>query len=269
LIPEAVNMPRRCATLWRASLAAVLMQVLIVAAASAGPYEDAQQAYDKRDYASALRLYRRLAQRGNPKAQEALGGMYSRGEGVAQDKVEALVWFNMADAERTGLRAYNKGDYPTALRIFRPLAKRGQVLAEYVIGLMYANGQGLPQDYHKTMQWHRKAAEQGEAKAQFSVGILYFKGLGTKVDHAEALKWYRRAANQGDPAAQYNLGAMYAKGDVVKRDPVTADMWYTLAATAQVRAAAAAQRQLAKSMSAAQRAEALKRARAFTPTPEP
>lgn len=262
-------MTRRCVTLWRASLAALLLQLAVAATAVAGPYEDAQQAYSKGDYAAALRLYRPLARRGNPKAQEAIGGMYSRGEGVPQDKAEALVWFNMADAERTGLRAYNKGDYATALRIFRPLAARGQVLAEYVIGLMYANGQGLPQDYRKTMQWHRKAAEQGEAKAQFSVGVLYFKGLGTKRDHAEALKWYRRAANQGDPAAQFNLGAMYAKGDVVKRDPVTADMWYTLAATAQVRAAALAQRQLVKTMSPDQRAEALKRARAFTPTPEP
>lgn len=262
-------MSRRYATLLRAFSTALLLQLALSATALAGPYEDAQAAYAKGDYATALRLYRPLAQRGNAKAQEALGGMYARGEGVAQDKAEALVWFKMADNERTGLKAYNKADYATALRIFRPLAERGQVLAEYVFGLMYANGQGVPQSFHQAMTWHRKAADQGEAKAQFSVGLMYFKGLGVPVNRAEAFKWYSRAAAQGDPAAQYNLGAMYARGEAVKRDPVQADTLYILAATARLRAAAAAQRRLARSMTVAQRAEAEKRARAFVPKPEP
>jgi uncharacterized protein len=262
-------MSRRHATLLCALFTALLLQLAVAATGHAGPYEDAQRAYNKRDYATALRLYRPLAQRGNAKAQEALGGMYARGEGVPQDKAEALAWFKMADNERTGLKAYNKSDFATALRIFRPLADRRQVLAEYILGLMYANGQGVPQDLGKAMQWHRKAAEQGEAKAQFSVGIMYFKGLGVPVNRAEAFKWYSRAAAQGDPAAQYNLGAMYAKGEAVERDPVKAETLYILAATARLRAAATAQRQLAKSMTAAQRAEAEKQARAFVPKPEP
>jgi TPR repeat protein len=262
-------MSRHYAALWRALLTALLMQLALAATAVAGPYEDATLAYKKGDYAAALRLYRPLAQRGNAEAQDALGGMYARGEGVPQDKAEALVWFQMADSERKGLIAFNATNYATALRIFRPLADRGQVLAEYVIGLMYANGQGVPQDFGQAMKWHRKAADQGEPKAQFSVGVMYFKGLGTAVNHAEAFKWYRRAADQGDPAAQYNLGAMYAKGEVVAQDKVTAAMWYTVAATARVRAAEAAKRQLARSMSPAQLAEAEKRARAFKPKPEP
>lgn len=261
-------MSRHDARRWRAVTSALLLQLAIAAAAYAGPYEDAQSAYSKHDYATALKLYRPLAQRGSAQAQEALGGMYARGEGVAQDKAEALVWFKMADNERTGLMAFNKADYATALRIFRPLAERGQVLAEYVLGLMYANGQAVPQDYRQAMAWHRKAADQGEAKAQFSVGVMYFKGLGTKTDHSQAFKWYSRAAAQGDPAAQYNLGAMYDKGDSVKRDPVKAAALYTLAATARIRAAAVAKRQLAKSMTAAQLAAAEKQARAFTPKPE-
>ena len=262
-------MSRHGATLLCTIATALLLQLAIVATAFAGPYEDAQSAYGKHDYATALKLYRPLAQRGNAKAQEALGGMYKRGEGVPQDNAEALVWFEMANSERTGLIAFNRSDFAKALRIFKPLADRGQVLAEYVLGLMYANGQGVPPDFGKAMALHRKAADQGEAKAQFSVGVMYFKGLGTKVDHAEAFKWYTRAANQGDPAAQYNLGAMYDKGDAVKRDPVKAAALYTLAATARLRAAAAAKRQLAKSMTAAQLAQAEKEARAFTPALEP
>ncbi len=262
-------MSRHDATRWRAFATALLLQLALAAAAYAGPYEDAQRAYKQGDYATALKLYRPLARRGNAQAQEALGGMYSRGEGVPQDKAEALVWFKMANDERSGLLAYNKGDYAKALRILKPLAAREQVLAEYILGLMYANGQAVPQDFRQAMAWHRKAAEQGEAKAQFSLGVMYFKGLGTKTDHALAFKWYSRAAAQGDPAAQYNLGAMYAKGDSVKRDPVRAAALYTLAATARIKAAAAAKRQLAKSMTAAELAAAEKQARAFAPKPEP
>jgi TPR repeat protein len=259
---------RHCAAFFGA-LISLLVQLAITGTAAAWTYEDAQTAYSKKDYATALRIYRELAQRGNAKAQEAVGGMYERGEGVPEDKVEALKWFEMAQAERNGLLAFNRGDFATTLRIFRPLAERGQVLAEYTIGLMYANGQGVPQDYTEAMKWHLKAAAQGEAKAQFSVGVMYFKGLGTPRNLAEAFKWYRRAADQGDPAAQYNLGAMYDKGEAVKRNPVMAATLYTLAATARVTAAAAAKRRLAMSMTAAQLTEAEKQARAFKPKREP
>jgi TPR repeat protein len=235
----------------------------------AGPYEDAQAAYGRGDFATALKLYRPLAQRGDARAQDAIGGMYERGEGgLPKDTAEALQWFKMAENERLALKAYNDADYATASRIFRPLADRGQILAEYLIGLMYANGQGVPQDFAEAMKWHRRAANQGEAKAQFSVGVMYFKGLGTPTNHAEAFKWYRRAAEQGDPTAQFNLGAMYDKGEVVKRDPVTALMFYDLAAVYAIKGAITAKARLKKSLSAAQVAEADKRVLAWRPKRE-
>lgn len=262
-------MSRHHATLLGALLTALLMQLAVAATAMAGPYEDAQAAYGKGDFATALKLYRPLAQRGDARAQDAIGGMYERGEGgLPKDTAEALQWFKMAENERLALKAYNDADYATASRIFRPLADRGQILAEYLVGLMYANGQGLPQDFAEAMKWHRKAAVQGEAKAQFSVGVMYFKGLGTPTNHAEAFKWYRRAANQGDPTAQYNLGAMYDKGEVVQRDPVTALVFYDLAAVHAIKGAITAKARLKKSLSAAQVAEADKRVLAWRPKRE-
>ena len=254
---------RNDATLFGTSLAALLIATAIAGMACAATYDDGRRAYRNGDYATALQIFRRLAERGNATAQDALGGMYARGEGVPQDKAEALRWFKMAEEERKGLIAYNKTDFATALRIFRPLADRGQVVAEYTIGLMYANGQGVPQDYAEAMKWHRKAADQGEAKAQFSVGVMYFKGLGTAANRAEAFKWYLRAANQGDPTAQFNLAAMYAKGEAVARDPVTALMFFTLAAVHNIRGVGPAKAELEKSMSAEQIAEAMKRVYAW------
>jgi TPR repeat protein len=264
-------MSRQYATPFGTLLNALLILLVVTAtggAAWAATFDDGRRAYRNGDYATALQIFHRLAERGNANAQDALGRMYDKGEGVAQDKAEASRWFQMADAERNGLTAYNKSDFATAMRIFRPLAERGQILAEYTIGMMYANGQGVPQDYAEALKWHRKAAEQGEPKAQFSVGVMYFKGLGTAKDPAEAFKWYLRAANQGEPTAQYNVAAMYAKGEAVARDPVTALMFYTLASVRNVKGVGPAKAQLEKSMSAEQIDEAMKRVYAWQAKPE-
>ena len=66
----------------RAVLTACLMLVAIAGAAIAGPLEDAEAAYDKDDYKTALQLFRSLSDQGNALAQQRLGLMYERGLGV-------------------------------------------------------------------------------------------------------------------------------------------------------------------------------------------
>ena len=130
-----------------------------------------------------------------------------------------------------GLAAHKRGDYAAAFKQWWPLAARGIVAAQFNLGLMYAQGQGVPQDYGKAVEWYRKAAEQGLARAQHSLGVSYASGRGVPRDYAEAVKWYRKAAEQGIYKAQYNLGGMYAEGQGVPQDYILAHMWYSLAAT--------------------------------------
>ena len=73
-------------------------------------------------------------------------------------------------------------------------------------------------------------AAQGEAKAQTILGLMYYEGRGVPQDNAEALKWYRLAAAQGDALAQYHPGLMYAKGYGVPQDHIEAHKWFNLAA---------------------------------------
>ncbi len=87
-----------------------------------------------------------------------------------------------------GVAAYNRGDYATALREFRPLAEQGDAAAQHNLGLMYHIGQGVTQDYAKAVKWYRKAAEQGDAKAQHNLGFMYQNAKGVPDDHAEAVK---------------------------------------------------------------------------------
>jgi len=76
----------------------VAAQILGIAGAIAGPWEDGMASYNRGDYMPAIRLFRPLAEQGNAKAQSALGVMYRRGQGVARNSVRAFLWFSRAAA---------------------------------------------------------------------------------------------------------------------------------------------------------------------------
>ncbi len=116
----------------------------------------------------------------------------------------------------------------------------------------------------------RVLAEQGRYGAQYNLGFMYSNGQGVPQDAAEAVKWYRKAAEQGDADAQNNLGVMYDKGRSVTQNYVQAHMWYNLAAAGlppgEDRDLAAKGRDIvAKRMTPAQIAEAQRLAREWKP----
>jgi TPR repeat protein len=183
-----------------------------------------------------------------------------------------LAWPVWADFA-TGQRAYESGDYATALKEWRTLAVQGHARAQAAFGVMYANGRGVAQDYAEAVRWFRKAAEQGHADAQFNLGRMYGQGRGVTQDDAEAVRWYRKAADQGHADAQFHLGLMYGQGQGVTQDYVEAHMWFNLAAS---RASVEDQKKyaekrdsLARIMTAEQIAEAQRRAREWKPKTKP
>jgi uncharacterized protein len=168
--------------------------------------------------------------------------------------------------------AYKRGDFATALEIWRPRATQGVAFAQLNVGIMYYSGQGVPQDYGEAAKWYRLAAEQGDATAQGNLGFMYYSGQGVPQDYGEASKWYRLAAEQGNPTAQSNLGSMYYSGQGVRQDYVQAYLWVDLAASRfppsaiDDRKGAAHNRDIvASKMTAEQLAEAQKLAREWKP----
>jgi TPR repeat protein len=97
------------------------------------------------------------------------------------------------------------------------------------MGVLYANGQGVPQSYKEAGRWYRRAADQGDAVAQFNLGVRYANGQGVPQNDELAGRWYRRAAQQGHARAQSNLGVLYANGQGVPKDVIRAYMWLTIA----------------------------------------
>ena len=169
-----------------------------------------------------------------------------------------------ADYE-AGLGAYERGDYATALREWRPLAEQGIADAQFNLGQLYANGQGVPQDYVRARQWYEKAAVQGEVLAQFNMGVIYGNGKGVPKDYQLALSWFRRSANQGNARALTQLGLMYEHGNGVTQDFVLAHKWYILGAANGDKLGAALRDVLAKRMTPAQLFQAQQRAREWKP----
>jgi uncharacterized protein len=131
---------------------------------------------------------------------------------------------------QAGYDAYERGDYATALREWKPLAEQGDAIAQSNLGLLYAKGRGVPQDYTEAVKWFRKAADQGYADAQLNLGIMYAGGQGVPQDDAAAVMWYRKAANQGHAKSQSILGVLYRNGQGVPQDYVEAAKWYRKAA---------------------------------------
>jgi uncharacterized protein len=125
-----------------------------------------------------------------------------------------------------GVPALYSGDYVAALENFEPLARQGNPSAQAALGLMYAEGKGVPQNYEESAFWYRRAADQGHAISQTNLGFMYVSGRGVRQDNQEAAAWFRRAAEQGNNRAQFNLGLMYEEGVGVPQNYREAADWF-------------------------------------------
>ena len=115
-----------------------------------------------------------------------------------------------------GQDAYVSGDYAMALRLLLPLAEQGHVDAQNLLGIMYREGHGVPQDHVEAAKWFRLAAEQGFAGAQASLGVTYLEGLGLPQDDVQALMWFNLAASRFPPGEDHDR-AVQDRDTVAKR----------------------------------------------------
>ena len=97
-------------------------------------------------------------------------------------------------------------------------AERGDVDAQYRLGVMYDFGEGVNQDSEQARHWFEKAAEQGDANAQYFLGVKYDFGEGVNQDSEQARYWFEKAAEQGNTDAQIGLGLIYQNGHGVRQN---------------------------------------------------
>lgn len=151
----------------------------------------------------------------------AFAGMLLTGAGAS--------WAGVEEAEAN----YDKQEYFHAYREAIEPAKKGDPLAQAMIGRIYFLGNGAPRDHFAAFSWYRKAAEQGHASAQFELARFYQNGNGTKPDPVLAAQWMEKSAAQGVVWAMLAAGNMYKDGIGVTADPAKAFQWLSLAAAAK------------------------------------
>jgi|GEM_PF-872635 len=122
-------------------------------------------------------------------------------------------------------------DFSQAYSWWLKSAGQGYVDAQYYLAQLLSAGQGVARDSQAALVWYIRAAEQNHVDAQFAVGKIFAWGTdNVKQDFAEALKWWRKAADNGSARAQFNLGLSYADGNGVDKDDNQAFAWWKKAA---------------------------------------
>ncbi len=183
-------------------LTAASLCALAPLSALAGPFEDGVAAYEAKNYIGAWLYFNELANNGHSGAQIFLGAMYEfENAAVSKSDTKAANWYRKA-------------------------AQQGNALGQYNLGVMHANGKGVPQSYSEAMKWYKKSAAQGSGNAANSIGFLHEKGFGVASSDIEAANWYLKAAQQGSAIGQFNIGIMYRAGRGVPKNLDESIHWY-------------------------------------------
>ena len=118
--------------------------------------------------------------------------------GASVFSFQSTAWADTPEQQlQQGLEATKRGDYQTAFKLWLPLAEQGDASAQFNLGMMYDNGQGVKQDDVEAVKWYRQAAEQGFADAQLNLGVKYYQGEGVRQDKGQAKEWFGKACDNG------------------------------------------------------------------------
>lgn len=178
------------------------------------------------NYEEAVQRWKLAADQGNTNAQLRLGRCYFRGNGVAQNKTEALrLWKLCAGQEPQAKieigKMYYEGDgveqnYEEAVKWFGS--------SKYWMGKCYLHGYGVEQNIAKTIELWESVAE-GSYSMCLELAHLYSEGIYMESNYQKAAYWWSQAASDdngnptnGVPEALYELGCYYYEGKGVEKD---------------------------------------------------
>ena len=158
---------------------------------------------------------------------------------------------------KQGVEAWSRGDYDSAIKIWRPLAIAGDDDAQFNMGQAYKLGRGVPADLRAAEDWYRKAAEQGHLQAADNYGLVLF----TNGDRQKAMPFIKTSAERGEPRAQYIYGTALFNGEFVSKDLVRAYAMMTRASASGLAPASASLAQMDRFIPLAERQKGLLLAR--------
>ncbi|CAF0878078.1 unnamed protein product [Brachionus calyciflorus] len=209
----------------------------------------------KSNQGKALTYFTFAALGGDPMAQMALGYRYWASINVANSCEMALSYYkkvaqsvankistNSVGAVVNRIRLHDEEEKVSSqsqamldddlVQYYQLLADRGDVQAQYGLGLLYYQGaRGLSIQYDKALYYFTKAAEAGNNYAMAYLGKLYLEGGDhVKQDNLTAIKYFRQAAEKGNPIGQAGMGIVHFYGSGLERDYQKALKYFQLSA---------------------------------------
>jgi TPR repeat protein len=155
------------------------------------------------DYAEAVKWFRKAAEQGLADAHLMLGLMYYAGKGIPRDAAEAYAWWSVA--------ATNGNEYVIKdLTELKAKLTPEQLIAAEKLAAALAK-RSTSKDDAEALRWVRETAEQGYIPAQRKLGLIYADGKGVPEDDIEAYAWYSVAAVNGNEKAKEELSKARAK----------------------------------------------------------
>ena len=190
--------------------ALTLAALLIVTAlpVTAG-FKEGMAAAERGDYQTAYREWKPLAEKGDERAQNNLGVMYAKGLGVPKNYALAMKWYRKAAQQRFALAQYSLGfmyeigqgvpkNYALAVKWYRMAARQGFATAQNKLGTLYDFGRGVPKNHVLAFMWFSLAAARGSKLAVTNLNLIVNRMTRAQVAKAQAMaaKWKPKKAKQ-------------------------------------------------------------------------
>lgn len=167
----------------------VIALLLISSTAAAADFEAGQTAHERGDFTAAYEVWLPLAEQGYANAQFAIGEMYSFGNGVTEDDVEAEKWYRKA-------------------------AEQGNSVAQFLLGMMYDDG--APENNAEAAKWYRKAAKQGNEIAELFLYEMYARGEVKPESDEEAERWWRKGNEDAIEQFRWHIIGLRARASLFR-----------------------------------------------------
>ena len=94
-----------------------------------------------------------------------------------------------ADPFDNAFNTYMAGDFGAAIKMMDKLGREGDIRAQYMMGRMFSEGEGVREDDAAAAKWYQVAADRGDVVSQLSLGTFFVNGDGVAQNFAEAYKW--------------------------------------------------------------------------------
>ena len=217
----------------------VALLTLTLSACEKADFDTAHRAFQAGEYEDALKQLKILADADDEKAQNNLGYMYLNGIGVEKDYARALKWYRKSALQGVPeaqhslgfIYAEGLGTAPVsaiALKWYRLAAEQGLTQAQFNLAYMYEHSMGIRRDNKEVLKWYGKAAQQENLLAQYKIASMYLNGDGVEVDHLKAYAWFGVAAAGGYEQAlgpRDAIGIQFDVEELIQARAMARELW--------------------------------------------